>query len=151
MDAYLHRVAETLKIKKKPSSFVRFGNDVMPYEFGRKGRFVYFVAVIRRLGNIPNDVYLDEVFKNLFSARDHGRFPSSLGKHLSNSKDFSIYLDGSGIARLVEAFGQAISGKMWQPLIEWITNRSIGVYAQANKGILKIEVENLTTTKTNQS
>ena len=30
------------------------------------------------------------------------------------------------------------------PLIEWITNRSIGVYAQANKGILKIEVENLT-------
>ena len=144
VDAYLHRVAETLKIKKKPSSFVRFGNDVLPYEFGRKGRFVYFVAVIRRLGNIPNDVYLDEVFKNLFSARDHGRFPSSLGKHLSNSNEFSIYLDGSGIARLVEAFWPSNQWQNVAPLIEWITNRSIGVYAQANKGSLKIEVENLT-------
>ena len=64
--------------------------------------------------------------------------------YANHSKDFSIYLDGSGIARLVEAFWPSNQWQNVAPLIEWITNRSIGVYAQANKGILKIEVENLT-------
>ena len=33
VDSSLHAIAETLKIKKKPSPFTRFGNEFLPYEF----------------------------------------------------------------------------------------------------------------------
>ena len=48
VDSSLHSIAESLSVSKKPSPFPRFGNDKLPYEFGRKGRFVYFVAAIKR-------------------------------------------------------------------------------------------------------
>ena len=68
VDSSLHSIAESLSVSKKPSPFPRFGNDKLPYEFGRKGRFVYFVAAIKRSvdrGSIPNDVYLDQIIDNL--------------------------------------------------------------------------------------
>ena len=70
VDAALFAIAENLKVDKKPSPFPRFGNEKLPYEFGRKGKFVYFVAAIKKSTerrSVPNDIYLEELIDNLFS------------------------------------------------------------------------------------
>ena len=147
VDSSLHAIAETLKIKKKPSPFTRFGNEFLPYEFGRRGSFVYFIAVIKRSPEstvIPNDVYLDEIIQTLPKKSDEKKLPASLSKHLANLKDCSVYLDGSGIVRLAEAFWPSNQWETALPLIETIINRSIGVYIQSNPGNLRVDLRSLT-------
>ena len=155
VDSSLHSIAESLSISKKPSPFPRFGNDKLPYEFGRKGKFVYFVAAIKRSmdrGAIPNDVYLDEIITSLFKKQNSNKVPTALTNHFSNLRDISIYLDGTGLVRLAETFW---SSNQWQnavPLIESMTNRSLGVYGQASKGQFKVEFKSLLDlNKTNQN
>lgn len=147
VDSSLLAIAETLQIEKKPSQFTRFGNESLPYEFGRKGSFVYFIAVIKRSPEstvIPNDVYLDEIIQALPKKSDEKKLPASLSNHLANLKDCSVYLDGSGIVRLAEAFWPSNQWKSALPLIETITNRSIGVYIQSNTGNLRVDLCSLT-------
>ena len=155
VDSSLHSIAESLSVSKKPSPFPRFGNDKLPYEFGRKGKFVYFVAAIKRSmdrGAIPNDVYLDEIITSLFKKQNSNKVPTALTNHFSNLRDISIYLDGTGLVRLAETFW---SSNQWQnavPLIESMTNRSLGVYGQASKGQFKVEFKSLLDlNKTNQN
>lgn len=145
-DASLHAIAENFKIQKKPSGYPRFGSDKLPYEFGRKGKFAYFVAVISRtkqIGDLPNDVYLDEIVRNLLKKPSEKKIPTPLINHFSKLKDASLYLDGTGIVRLAEAFWPSNQWQTAAPLIETITNRSIGIYANSNQGNLKVEARNL--------
>ena len=145
-DSSLQSIAEILKVQKKPSPFPRFGDDKLPYEFGRRGSLVYFIAVIKAPGkalSTPNDIYLDDVIKSLPKKLENSKIPASLSAHLSNLKDCSLYLDGSGLGRLTGALG---TNNQWQstlPLIDMIMNRTIGLYVQSNPGNLKIEINNL--------
>ena len=154
VDSSLHSIAESLSVSKKPSPFPRFGNDKLPYEFGRKGRFVYFVAAIKRSTDrspIPNDVYLDQIIENLLSKQTDNKAPATLGKHFTKLKDISVYIDGTGLAQLAETFWPSNQWQNAVPLIESMTNRSMGIYGQASKGQLKVEFKNLIDlNKTNQ-
>ena len=154
VDSSLHSIAESLSVSKKPSPFPRFGNDKLPYEFGRKGRFVYFVAAIKRSTDrspIPNDVYLDQIIENLFSKQSDNKAPVTLSKHFTKLKDISVYIDGTGLAQLAETFWPSNQWQNAVPLIESMTNRSMGIYGQASKGQLKVEFKNLIDlNKTNQ-
>ena len=146
VDAALFAIAENLKVDKKPSPFPRFGNEKLPYEFGRKGKFVYFVAAIKKSTerrSVPNDIYLEELIDNLFEKQNGNKIPAALTSHFSNLKDISIYLDGTGLIRLAETFWPS---NQWQnaiPVIEVMTNRSVGIYGQASKGQLRIDFQDL--------
>ena len=118
----------------------------MPYEFGRKGKFVYFVAAIKRSTDrspIPNDVYLDQIIENLLSKQTDNKAPVTLSKHFTKLKDISVYMDGTGLAQLAETFWPSNQWQNAVPLIESMTNRSMGIYGQASKGQLKVEFKNL--------
>ena len=146
IDSSLLAIAENFKIQKKPSSFPRFGSSKLPFEFGRKGKFVYFVAIIGRTkdaGGLPNDIYLDEIISNLLQKTSEKKIPTPLAAHFSKLKDVSLYLDGSGLVRSAEAFWPSNQWQNAVPFIETITNRSVGVYAQADEGMVKVEVSNL--------
>ena len=52
-------------------------------------------------------------------------------------------MDGTGLVRLAEAFWPSNQWNSAAPLIDVITNRSVGVYAQAKSGALNIEATNL--------
>ena len=146
VDSSLHSIAESLRVSKKPSPFPRFGNEKLPYEFGRKGRFVYFVASIKRSvdrSTIPNDVYLDQIIDNLLKKQTEKKAPSSLKNHFTQLRDFSIYLDGTGLARLAETFWPSNQWQNAVPIIESMTNRSLGIYGQASKGQFKVEFKSL--------
>ena len=146
-DSFLQSFAESLKVEKKPSPFLRFGNEVLPYEFGRRGALLYFIAVIKTPSNssgTPNDVYLDEVIKFLPKKFNKANAPDSLTTHLSNLKDCSLYLDGSGLGRLAESFWPTDQWRNVLPLIEPLMNRSIGLYTQTRQGNLEVEIKSLT-------
>jgi hypothetical protein len=69
--------------------------------------------------------------------------PATLTSHFSRLKDVSLYLDGTGLVRLAEAFWPSNQWNSAAPLIDVITNRSVGVYAQAKSGAFNIEATNL--------
>ena len=147
VDSSLNEIAESLKVRKKPASFPRFGNEKLPYEFGRKGNFVYFIAVFKRTikdDSLPNDVYLDEIISSLFNDQNKNRFPASLDNHLANLKELSLYIDGTGLVRLAELFWPSNQWQNAAPVIGAISNRSIGIYAQSNPGNLRVDLKNLT-------
>lgn len=145
-ESSLSAIAENFNIQKKPSAFTRFGSEKLPYEFGRKDKFVYFIAVISRSnqpGKLPNDVFLDEIINSLLRKNSGTKMPATLTSHFSRLKDVSLYLDGTGLVRLAEAFWPSNQWNSAAPLIDVITNRSVGVYAQAKSGAFNIEATNL--------
>ena len=150
VDSSLSEIAESLKVRKKPASFSRFGNEKLPFEFGRKGNLVYFIAVFKRNikdDSLPNDVYLDEIISSLFENEDKNEFPASLDNHFANLKELSLYIDGTGLVRLAELFWPSNQWQNAAPLIGAISNRSIGIYAQSNPGNLRVDLKNLTPQK----
>ena len=96
------------------------------------------MAVISRTkqtGGLPNDVYLDEIVRNLLKKPSEKKDTNPLINHFSKLKDASLYLDGTGIVRLAEAFWPSNQWQTAAPLIGTITNRSIGIYETAIKEI----------------
>ena len=94
-ESSLSAIAENFNILKKPSAFARFGSEKLPHEFGRKDKFVYFIAVISGSNQpvkLPNDVFLDEIINSLLRKNSAQKclLPYPV---ISRLKDVSLYLE----------------------------------------------------------
>ena len=93
-----------------------------------------------------------KLIENLLSKQTDNKAPATLSKHFTKLKDISVYIDGTGLARLAETFWPSNQWQNAVPLIESMTNRSMGIYGQASKGQLKVEFKSLLDlNKTNQN
>ena len=114
VDSSLSEIAESLKIRKKPASFSRFGNEKLPYEFGRKGSFVYFIAVLKRTikdDSLPNDVYLDEIISTSLKIKKRTSSPPVLTIILPTLRNFPSTLMEQVWFVWPSSSGRVINGK----------------------------------------
>ncbi len=138
VDQLIENFAESLGFQKGKGKTGRYQKKGIPLEFGRKGKAFHLIGV----GPIILDAEssrqeLDKLTRLISSRVKKKRFPVSLDEHFSRISDLSIYLDGSGIAKVVEEYWPEDRWKMLLPLFDPFFSRQFGLQLTSNIGSIK--------------
>lgn len=140
-DQTLAQLAQFLDIQKIKGKGNRFGKKGFPIVIGRKGKVCYLlgVAPVTKAGDSPPMEERLQNFAKSFQSRDQTReLPSSLKTHLSKPSDLSVYIDGTGLAKIIEDFWPEDQWKKLLPTFDPLLNRQLGVHFQSIKGAVKL-------------
>ena len=138
-DSSLAEIAESLGISKKKGKGTRYGKDAFPLEIGRKGRVCYLLGVAPTTkGNGSIDERLKDFQSAFLTPENVQKLPSSLKTHLNQSSDLALYLDGTGLAKIIEDFWPEDQWKKLLPTLDQLFNRQIGIHFQSNQGVVKM-------------
>lgn len=142
-DQTLAKLAEHfgMEKKKRKGGASRYFKKNFPLEIGRKGRlcFLLGIAPSQEIGNSVGTEERMLNFVETFLSKDPGKeFPASLKNHLNQSSDLALYLDGTGIAKIIEDFWPDDQWKKLLPALDGLFNRQLGVHLQSNPGSIRI-------------
>ena len=149
VDQNLASFAESLGFSKMNGKSVRYYKDNFPVEFGRKGRILYILGI----GPIVRDkeatkISLNKLFRSITIKTEERKLPSSLKDHFTHSSDLSVYLDGSGLANLVEQNWPDDRWKNLLPVLDPLFTRQFGFHLNSNIGTLRITSQEYSIGKT---
>lgn len=149
VDQNLASFAESLGFSKMNGKSVRYYKDNFPVEFGRKGRILYILGI----GPIVRDkeatkISLNKLFRSITIKTEERKLPSSLKDHFTHSSDLSVYLDGSGLANLVEQNWPDDRWKNLLPVLDPLFTRQFGFHLHSNIGTLRITSQEYSIGKT---
>ena len=152
IDQTIANFAESMSFTKKKGQFTRYQKNGVPIEFGRKGKVFHIIGV----GPVIQDSEsarqeLDKLSHSIFTKAKENRFPNSLKEHFSRSGDFSIYLDGSGFAKVVEENWPDDQWKTLLPLFDPFFIRQFGLHMRSNRGSMKITTLEYSSAENNDS
>lgn len=135
-DQHLSNFAEILGFEKKVGKFPRFANPKFPLEIGRHKDTAYLLGIVSnsraRYGS-DFELQFDQLVEEFFK-QTKPKLPDSLLSHLSELSDLSFYLDGTGIAQLLEDFLPTGSWKNALPAFDQFTHRPVGIHFKSTKG-----------------
>jgi ankyrin repeat protein len=140
-DQTLAQLAKFLGIQRIKGQGVRYGKTGFPIVIGRKGRscFLLGVAPVTKTKDAPT---MDERLKDFvqsFQAKDQAKeLPDSLKTHLDKPSDLAVYIDGTGLAKIIEDFWPDDQWKKLLPTFDPLLNRQLGVHFQSIKGAIKL-------------
>ena len=138
-DRTLAEIAELLGISKKKGKGTRYGKKGFPLEIGRKGRLCFLLGVAP---STKDDGSVEERlndFQRIFlTPANAKKFPASLKDHLSQNSDLALYLDGTGLAKIIEDFWPDDQWKKLLPALDELFNRQIGFHFQSNQGTIRM-------------
>jgi ankyrin repeat protein len=140
-DQTLAQLAKFLGIQRIKGQGVRYGKTGFPIVIGRKGRscFLLGVAPVTKAKDAPT---MDERLKDFvqsFQAKDQAKeLPDSLKTHLDKPSDLAVYIDGTGLAKIIEDFWPDDQWKKLLPTFDPLLNRQLGVHFQSIKGAIKL-------------
>ena len=140
-DQTLAQFAKFLGIQRMKGQGVRYGKTGFPIVIGRKGRicFLLGVAPVTKTKDAPP---MDERLKDFvqsFQFKDQAKeLPSSLKTHLDKPSDLAVYIDGTGLAKIIEDFWPDDHWKKLLPTFDPLLNRQLGVHFQSIKGAIKL-------------
>ena len=138
-DGTLAEIAETLGISKKKGKGTRYGKNGFPLEIGRKGRVCYLIGVAPSTqGNGSIDERLKDFQSSFLTPENAKKLPSSLKIHLNQSSDLALYIDGTGLAKIIEDFWPDDQWKKLLPTLDQLLNRQIGFHFQSNPGVVRM-------------
>jgi len=138
-DRTLAEIAESLGIRKKKGKGTRYGKAGFPLEIGRKGRLCFLLGVAPSTKENESIEERLNGFQNTFLTPGNAKkFPSSLKAHLNQSSDLALYLDGTGLAKIIEDFWPEDQWKKLLPTLDVLFNRQIGFHFQSNQGVIKM-------------
>jgi len=138
-DRTLAEIAESLGISKKKGKGTRYGKVGFPLEIGRKGRVCFLLGVApstKENGSLEE--HLNDFHSMFLTPANAKKFPSSLKAHLNQSSDLALYLDGTGLAKIIEDFWPDDQWKKLLPTLDELFNRQIGFHFQSNPGVIKM-------------
>ena len=139
VDQNLASFAESLGFSKMNDKSVRYHKDNFPVEFGRKGRILYILGIGPIVRNKESTkISLNELFRSISVKTEENKLPSSLKDHFTHSSDLSIYLDGSGVANLLEQNWPEDKWKNLLPVLDPFFIRQFGFHLHSNTGGLRI-------------
>ena len=145
LDQTIKTIAESTGLNKKPGKSLRFGKPGLPYEIGRKGKTFYVLGFLPQAqGKVATDIdmQLDQLFDSFPRKPNLEKIPAPLFTHFKQTSDCSVYLDGTGLARVFDEFIPKTQN-FWLntilPLMDNLTHRSVGLHAFSKKGILEIQ------------
>ena len=139
VDQIIANFAESMNFTKQKGKNIRYRNDRVPIEFGRKGKVFHIIGmgpIVRDAGASAQE--LDNLSRLIFSKPKGDRFPDSLKKHFSRSDDLSVYIDGSGFANVFEENWPDDQWKTLLPLFDPFFTRQYGLHMQSNIGSIKM-------------
>jgi ankyrin repeat protein len=139
VDARLSEVAESFALQVKGGKSLRLGNEKIPFEIGRRGKWAYAIGMVPNPRNPPTTNYelqIDQLVQEFFRRPKNTTFPESLKKYFATEADASLYLDGTGISRLVEDFFVPDNFRNFLPMFDYFTHRPLGVHFNSNPGKL---------------
>ena len=138
-DQTLAKVAEILNISKKKGKGTRYGKEGFPLEIGRKGRLCFALGVAPSTnGGESVEDRLNDFHHVFLNTQNPKKLPSSLNSHLKLSSDLSLYLDGTGLAKIIEDFWPDDQWKKLLPALDELLNRQLGFHFQSNLGVIRM-------------
>ena len=151
-DQFIANFAESMDFKKRKGKSIRYRKDGLPIEFGRKGKVFYIVGVgpIIRDSDSSN-IELDKLSRSISNKNKEDQFPESLTKHFSRPSEISLYLDGSGLANVVQENWPDDQWKKLLPLLDPFFTRQFGLHIISNKDSLKITTQEYSTVTNDHS
>lgn len=138
-DSLLASISATLGLHGKGTGGTRYGKQDTPLEIGRRGKIAYLIGMIPNPRNPPTanfELQIDQLVEEFFRDSDSKTSPDSLRKHLAHSPDASLYLEGTGLSRLLEDFFVQDPIKGFLPAFDPLTHRSLGLLLHSGKGKL---------------
>lgn len=140
-DRTLAEFAEFLGMSKKKGKGIRYGKEDFPLEIGRKGRLCFLLGIAPST-SAKEAASIEErmnQFQSMFPTSANGKkFPSSLKAHLDQSSDLALYLDGTGLAKIIEDFWPDDQWKKLLPSLDQLFNRQLGLHFQSAKGTIRL-------------
>ena len=139
VDSRLSEVAEGFALQAKGGKSLRLGNERIPFEMGRRGKWAYMIGMIPNPRNPLTTNYelqIDQLVQEFFRRPKNTTFPESLKKYFATEADASLYLDGTGISRLVENFFLPDNFRSFLPMFDYFTHRPLGVHFNSRLGKL---------------
>ena len=140
-DQTLAQLAEFLTIERIKGKGVRFGKAGFPIEIGRKGRICYLLGVApvtKTEDGTPMNQRLRDFVKSFQSRAKTKQLPASLKAHLEEPSDLAVYVDGTGLAKIIEDFWPDDQWKKLLPTFDPLFNRQLGLHAHSVKGAVKL-------------
>ena len=140
-DQTLAQLADFLAIERIKGKGVRFGKTGFPIEIGRKGRICYLLGVApvtKTEDGAPMNQRLTDFVKSFQSRAKTKQLPASLKSHLEKTSDLAVYLDGTGLAKIIEDFWPDDQWKKILPTFDPLFNRQLGLHAHSIKGAVKL-------------
>ena len=140
-DQTLAQLAKFLDVQRIKGKGVRYGKTGFPIVIGRKGRicFLLGVAPVTKSKDAPP---IDERLKDFaqsFQSEDQAKeLPASLKAHLDKPSDLAVYIDGTGLAKIIEDFWPDDQWKNLLPTLDALFNRQLGIHFQSIKGAIKL-------------
>ena len=151
-DQFIANFAESMDFKKQKGKGIRYRKNGLPIEFGRKGKVFYILGV----GPIIHDsdssnLELDKLSRSITNKNKEDQFPETLTKHFSRPSELSLYLDGSGLANVVQENWPEDQWKKLLPLLDPFFTRQFGLHMISNKDSLKVTTLEYSTANKAQS
>ena len=140
-DQTLAQLAQFLGIQRIKGQGVRYGKTGFPIVIGRKGRmcFLLGVAPVTKTKDAPPMEERLQDFVQSFQSKDQRKeLPASLKAHLDKPSDLAVYIDGTGLAKIIEDFWPDDQWKKLLPTFDPLFNRQLGVHFQSIKGAIKL-------------
>ena len=138
IDQLIANFAESLGFAKRKGKAIRYEKKGVPIEFGRKGKVFHLTGVGPVMLDAESSRQELEKLYRLISDRDRkDGFPDSLTEHFSRTSDLSLYLDGSGIAKMVDEYWPEDRWKSLLPLFDPLLTRQFGLQLTSKEGSIK--------------
>ena len=152
IDQLIANFAESLGFVKRKGKTIRYEKKGVPIEFGRKGKVFHLTGVGPVMLDAESSRQELEKLSRLLSGRaQKDGIPDSLAEHFSRTSDLSLYLDGSGLAKVIEEYWPEDRWKTLLPLFDPIFTRQFGVQLTSKEGSIKATMIEYSPDNTNSS
>ncbi|MBN38875.1 MAG: hypothetical protein CMI29_10475 [Opitutae bacterium] len=138
-DRTLAEIAESLGLEKRKGKGTRYGKEGFPMGIGRKGRLCFLLGIAPNSKGVESvEDRLNEFHQAFLTPANPKQFPASLKSHLNQSADLALYLDGTGLAKIIEDFWPDDQWKKLLPALDDLFNRQIGFHFQSSPGTIRL-------------